>query len=226
MVGQRACTRHRGLASASGTVHLYSMLTERQQAVLDFIRTFQAAHTVPPSTREIQHQFGFRSPTAVVGHLKALAAKGQVEQLIDGRWGLQAREVQGYMFEIPIFGAIPAGRPAQEEQQAEETLAIDPAFFGVKRVRPTDFWALRVQGDSMVDAHILDGDIVALVRRAPRVGDIIAALVDGTTSTLKRLVHVRGRPVLRAENKRYADIVPERLECQGVVVGVLRRGVA
>ncbi len=202
------------------------MLTEKQQAVLDFIRAHQEEHSIPPSTREIQRQFGFASQYSVRCHLKALAAKGQVSQLVDGSWGVTAREVQGHLFQIPVFGAIPAGVPAQQEQQAEEMLAIDPAFFGVKRARPADFWALRVQGDSMIDAHILDGDIVALVRRAPRVGEIIAALVDGTTSTLKRLVHVRGRPVLRAENKRYADIVPERLECQGVVVGVLRRGVA
>ena len=79
----------------------------------------------------------------------------------------------------------------------------------------------------MTDAHILDGDIVVLERREPRPGNIIAALVDGTTSTLKRLVHVRGKPVLRPENKRYRDIVPQqRLESQGVVVGVIRRNPA
>jgi repressor LexA len=79
----------------------------------------------------------------------------------------------------------------------------------------------------MIDAHIADGDLVVLERREPRAGDIIAALVDETSTTLKRLVHLRGRPVLRAANKRYRDIVPERqLESQGVVVGLIRRGVA
>ncbi|HLP08063.1 MAG TPA: transcriptional repressor LexA [Opitutaceae bacterium] len=203
-----------------------SMLTERQQAVVDFIRAHQLEHSIPPSTREIQRQFGFASQNSVRCHLKALAAKGQVSQLVDGSWGVTAREVQGHLFHVPVFGAIPAGIPTQQEQLAEETLAIDPAFFGVPRARCGDLWALRVQGDSMVGAHILDGDIVALVRRAPRPGEIIAALVDGTTSTLKRLVQVRGRPVLRAENERYPDIIPERLECQGVVVGVLRRSVS
>lgn len=202
------------------------MLTERQQAVLDFIRAHQETHSIPPSTREIQRQFGFGSQNSARCHLKALAAKGQVTQLVDGSWGVTAREIQGHLFQVPVFGAIPAGVPTQQEQQAEETLALDPAFFGLPHARSGDLWALRVQGDSMVDAHILDGDIVALVRREPRGGEIIAALVDGTTSTLKRLLHVRGRPVLRAENKRYADIVPERLECQGVVVGVLRRQIA
>ncbi len=203
------------------------MLTEKQQAVLDFVRSFQETHATPPSTRDIQRQFGFSSQNAAVCHLRALAAKAQVSQLVDGRWGLQAREVQGHLFELMVFGSIPAGLPAQQEQQPEETIAIDPALFGVRRrQQPFHLWALRVQGDSMIGAHILDGDIVVLERREPRTGEIIAALVDGTSSTLKRLVQVRGRPVLRAENKRYADIVPEQgLESQGVVVGVIRRNV-
>ena len=202
------------------------MLTEKQQAVLDFVRSFQVTNAIPPSVRDIQRQFGFASQNAAACHLRALAAKGQVSQLVDGRWGLEAREVQGHLFDLMVFGFIPAGVPAIQEQQPEETIAIDPAFFGVRRPRPFHLWALRVQGDSMTGAHILDGDIVVLERREPRVGDIIAALVDGTSSTLKRLVHLRGRPVLRAENKRYADIVPEQgLESQGVVVGVIRRKV-
>jgi repressor LexA len=76
----------------------------------------------------------------------------------------------------------------------------------------------------MIDAHILDGDLVALERREPRSGDIIAALVDDTETTLKRLVRVGGRLILRAANARYADIIPTRgLEAQGVVVGLIRR---
>jgi repressor LexA len=79
----------------------------------------------------------------------------------------------------------------------------------------------------MIDAHIVDGDLVVLERREPREGDIIAALVDETSTTLKQLVHLNGRPILRAANKRYKDIIPERsLESQGVLVGLIRRGVA
>ena len=75
----------------------------------------------------------------------------------------------------------------------------------------------------MIDAQISDGDLGIFERREPRVGDIIAALVNETTVTLKRLVEVRGRRVLRAENKKYSDIVPSTgLECQGVLVGLIR----
>lgn len=201
------------------------MMTERQEEILDFIRQFQREKGVPPSSREIQRQFRFASQTTVMGHLRALANKGQIEQLAGRTWGLKVSSVQSQLFEMAIFGVIPAGLPAMQEQTPDETIAVDPALFGIRRPSQHRIWGLRVKGDSMIDAHIMDGDLVILERREPREGDIIAALVDETTTTLKRLVHVRGRPVLRAENKRYHDIVPERrLDSQGVVVGLIRRG--
>jgi repressor LexA len=203
-------------------------LTERQQQVLDFIRAFQAEQGVPPSTREIQRHFQFASQTAVMGHLRALANKGMVEQLAGRSWGLKASEVQTH-FQLDVYGSIPAGLPEMREQDPVERVRLDPALFGVAaapRGRAPDrtrVWGLRVSGDSMVGAHILDGDVAILLRRDPRPGDIIAALVDETTTTLKRLVYVRGKPVLKAENPRYRDIVPERkLESQGVLVGLIR----
>jgi repressor LexA len=198
------------------------MLTERQEAILDFVREYQAAQTVPPSTREVARRFGC-SQQGAAKHLQALARKGQLEKLADGKWGLQAKSVQGHLFDIPVYGAIPAGLPAMLEQDPEETVAVDPAVFGVRKSRAGNFWFLRVTGDSMAGANIFDGDLVALSRREPRPGDIIAALVDETTTTLKRFVKERDRTLLRAANPRYADIEPQRLESQGVVVGMIRR---
>jgi len=203
------------------------MLTERQEQILDYIRQFQREKGVPPSSREIQRKFRLSSQSTVIGHLRALANKGQIEQLAGRTWGLRASSVQAHLFEMPVFGTIPAGLPAMQEQEPEETIAINPSVFGIRRPGPNQVWALRVRGDSMVGAHIMDGDMAVLERREPRDGDIIAALVDETTTTLKRLVHLRGRPVLRAANRRYRDIVPERrLESQGVLVGLIRRGAA
>ena len=202
------------------------MLTERQDQILDFVKTHQRTHGVPPSTRQIGRQLD-SSQATVMGHLRALAKKSQLEKLADGKWGLKAAGVQTHLFEAPIYGSIPAGLPAMQEQTPDETITVDPALFGVRRARPDHFWFLRVRGDSMIDAHILDGDLVALERREPRPGDIIAALVDETETTLKRLVRVGGRLILRAANARYADIIPTRgLESQGVVVGLIRRRAA
>jgi repressor LexA len=202
------------------------MLTERQDQILDFVKTHQRTHGVPPSTRQIGRQLE-ASQATVMGHLRALAKKSQLEKLADGKWGLKAAGVQTHLFEAPIYGSIPAGLPAMQEQTPDETITVDPSLFGVRRARPDHFWFLRVRGDSMIDAHILDGDLVALERREPRPGDIIAALVDDTETTLKRLVRESGRLILRAANARYADIIPTRgLESQGVVVGLIRRRAA
>jgi repressor LexA len=202
------------------------MLTERQDQILDFVKTHQRTHGVPPSTRQIGRQLE-ASQATVMGHLRALAKKSQLEKLADGKWGLKAVGVQTHLFEAPIYGSIPAGLPAMQEQTPDETISVDPSLFGVRRARPDHFWFLRVRGDSMIDAHILDGDLVALERREPRSGDIIAALVDDTETTLKRLVREGGRLILRAANASYADIIPTRgLESQGVVVGLIRRSAA
>lgn len=198
-------------------------MTERQQEILGFIREYQQEHDLPPSTRVIQKYFGFSSQNSVMSHLRALAQKQQLSKLDDKKWGFKAHEVQSGFIKLPLYGSIPAGQPGMQEQVAEETLPIDLRLFGVRLSRASRCWALRVQGDSMVGAHIIDGDLVILERRDPRPGDIIAALVDETTTTLKRLVKSGGRFILRAENKRYRDIIPERLESQGVLVGVIRR---
>lgn len=199
------------------------MLTERQEEILDYLRSYQREHTIPPSSRAIQKRFGFASQNAAIKHLRNLAAKGAVAQFPDGSWGVKAKQVQG-LFDLPIYGAIPAGLPDLREQENAETLPVNPSVFGIPARRHAHLWGLRIAGDSMINAHICDGDIGIFERREARPDDIIAALVDGTSTTLKRLVLVGGRAILRAENKRYADIIPaEGLECQGVLIGLIRR---
>jgi repressor LexA len=200
------------------------LLTERQHQVLEFISTFQSEKGIPPSTREIQRHFKFASQTAVMGHLGSLANKGMIEQLAGRVWGLKTKEIQTHLFDLPVYGTIPAGIPAMQDQEPIEVVPFNTAILGINSPKPYQMWGLKVSGDSMIDAHILDGDLAILVRREPRPGEIIAALVDGTSTTLKQLIEVKGRAILRAANKKYKDIVPEEtLEAQGVVIGVIRR---
>ena len=197
------------------------MLTEKQEAILDFIRSVQTERGMPPSTRQIQRQFGYESQNAAMNHLRALARKGQIHQIDRGIWGLKVTEIQGH-FELPIYGTIPAGAPSMQEQAPTETIDFDPAIFGAKH--PERLWGLEVHGDSMIDAHILDGDIAVLERKEAKAGDIVAALVDETTTTLKRLAYIKGKPVLKPENARFQAIVPKQnLEIQGVMVGLIGR---
>jgi len=197
-------------------------LTLRQEEILSFIDDYQRAEKVPPSTRTIQKHFGFNSQTTVVTHLKALSAKGVLEQLGSGSWGVKTNTVQA-LLDLPIYGEIPAGFPSSEEQWTGEKISIDPRLFKVRAT--ARLWALRIKGDSMIGAHIKDGDIGIFQQREPHFGEIIAALVDETTVTLKRLMLARGRKILRSANIKFPDILPaSRLECQGVLIGLIRNG--
>lgn len=197
-------------------------LSERQEQILAFISDYQREQKIPPSTRLIKKHFGFSSQTTVVRILAGLAGKGAVEQLADGAWGAKANEIQS-LFALPLYGEIPAGTPTAEEQQHLRSIPIDPVLFGVNPARQHLLWGLQIKGDSMIDAQICSGDIGIFEKREPRIGEIVAALVDDTTVTLKRLIQVNGKRLLRAENKNYADIIPTTgLECQGVLIGVIR----
>ena len=203
------------------------MLTDRQQAVLNFVRTQQERHGIFPTLREIQAHFGFASPFAVTRHLQALEKKGALTRH-PGKaraFTLPAGPAKPALLSIPVFGVIPAGLPATNAQEVEpdETVAVDAASLGLRR--NARVFGLRVRGDSMIGANILEDDIVFLAPREPTPGQIVAALIDGE-STLKRFLQKRGRPFLRAENPRYPDLLPAtELIIQGVMVGLLRRTV-
>jgi repressor LexA len=197
-------------------------LTARQQQVLDFIQAHQRQHGVSPSLREIQAHFGFASPFAVQRHVDALTKKGALHRLAGKARGLlhPAHHPGTALVRIPLYGVIPAGLPTDAEQEPDSYVSVDAASLGVRPA--TKLFALRVRGDSMTGASILDRDIVFLTPREPRVHDIVAALIDGE-STLKRFLVQRGRPFLRAENPRYPDLLPAtELVIQGVMVGLLR----
>ncbi len=197
-------------------------LTDRQQQVLDFIHAHQRQQGVSPSLREIQAHFGLASPFGVKRHVDALTEKGALRRLEGKARGLlpASHPRRGALAEIPLFGTIPAGLPIEAEQEPDSYISVDTVSLGV---RPNaKLFALRVRGDSMIDASILDRDIVFLTLREARPNDIVAALIDGE-STLKRYLVQRGRPFLRAENSRYPDLVPAtELVIQGVMVGLLR----
>jgi len=114
-----------------------------------------------------------------------------------------------------------AGRPARGEEIESGCISVDLSTIGISPNART--FALRVRGDSMIGAHIMDGDTIVLEMKPPHDGAIVAALVDGEC-TLKRYFVRRGTPYLKAENPKYADVIPAReLVIQGVVVAVIRK---
>ena len=198
------------------------MLTDRQKDVLGFIETEQREKGMTPSTREIQKHFGFASQTSVMQYIAALERKGFLDRHARKARALVTPMQKVRITDIPIYGEIPAGMSVLTEQAAEGHVSLDTGNVNASKDGRT--FALRVRGDSMIEAHILDGDIVILEDRSDaQNGDIVAALIDGET-TLKRYVVERGRPFLKAENPLFPDLIPAReLRIQGVMVSLVRK---
>src|ERR1700738_5310327 len=198
------------------------MLTDRQRNILDFIQAEQREKGLTPSTREIQHHFRFASQTSVMHYLAALERKGFLNRHARKARALITPVQKVRITDIPIYGQIPAGMATLTEQTIEGHISIDTRSVNASKNGRT--FALRVRGDSMIDAHILARDIVILEdRKDVQNGDIVAALIDGET-TLKRYVTEHGRPYLKAENPLFPNLVPAReLRIQCVMVSLVTK---
>jgi repressor LexA len=200
-------------------------LTTCQRRVLEFIQGCIREDGRPPTRQEIATHFKYRSLTTVESHLRLIAQKGYLRIEPNQSRGLQLmlprQPSRSTLFDIPLFGSIPAGPPDEREAEVIRYLTLDPETVKVRL--SAEAFALQVKGDSMIGRHIVDGDHVIIEpRREPRPQDVVAALIDGQT-TLKTLVVKNGKTYLKAENPRYNDLIPkEDLRVNGVAVVVLR----
>ena len=200
-----------------------SNLTPRQSQILAFIRECIGASGMPPTRAEIAAELGFRSPNAAEEHLRALQRKGAIELIPGTSRGIQLKDVLKEQMGLPLVGRVAAGNPILAQEHIEEHIRIDPDMF-----QPVPHYLLRVEGMSMKDVGIIDGDLVA-VHRTPEVRNrqiIVARLEDEVT--VKRY-RQEGRIVwLLPENKDFqpieVDLSEQSLVIEGVVVGLLRNG--
>ena len=205
-------------------------LTDRQQQVLDYLQSEHRRTGIMPSTREIQEHFGFASQTAAVSHLRALERKGAITRREgdDERRRARCLIIAGSadrepILDVPVYGSIPAGYSDDTAPVSSGTLSVDVRSMGLNERAKA--YGLKVRGESMIGAHIMDGDHVILEYREPRDQDIVAALIDGET-TLKRYMIENGKPILRAENPAFPDLHPaEELVIQGVMKTLMRGAV-
>jgi len=201
-------------------------LTQIQRRVFEFVRDKLASGDPSPTPREIAAKFGWSSKRAAECHIEALIRKGWLTSEPGKARSLRLADsvqtVRRAVFEVPVFGTIPAGFGSEREQEADECIPVTIDSIGFKPTRNT--FALRVSGDSMIGKHICDGDIVLLEHGPdPRPGQIVAALID-RKSTLKTFVMKNGKPFLKAENPKYPNLIPsEELMIQGVFRALIRR---
>ncbi|MFB4303110.1 transcriptional repressor LexA [Actinomadura sp. NTSP31] len=201
-------------------------LPARQQRILATIRDWAVRYGYPPSTRQIGDAVGLRSASSVSRHLASLEEKGflrrgaAVARPIDVRSFLRegsGPEPAADAVTVPVVGDIAAGTPIMAEQHVDDTLALPRELVG----RGTVF-ALRVRGDSMIDAAICDGDTV-VVRQQPEAhsGQIVAAMLDGE-ATVKVYRRRDGHVLLEPRNPAYEPIDGDDATVLGIVVSVLR----
>lgn len=203
-------------------------LTRRQQSIFDFIAGIIRRRGAPPTIREIMEEFGINSTNGVRTTLAALEKKGHIRrhprlsrgiELVDGPYLPEYPAV-----EVPVLGRVAAGAPILAEENMEETIQVDPSLAPASG----QAFALRVRGDSMVEAGILDGDVVvARHQETADRGDIVVALLD-EEATVKRFDPVPGAVRLLPENPAYEPIVLSgdegtELRIAGKVVGLMRR---
>ena len=194
-------------------------LTNRQAQVLDLIKSHIVESGYPPTRADIAKELGFKSPNAAEEHLKALARKGAIEMIPGTSRGIRLNVNTG----LPVIGRVAAGDPILAEQHIEETWQVPEDLFS-----PAAHFLLRVRGDSMMDAGILDGDLLAVHKTQDvRAGAIVVARIEDDV-TVKRLGRKnRHKLTLLPENEAYDPIEVDlrRTQCtiEGLSVGVIRR---
>lgn len=195
-------------------------LTERQEDILSFVSNFASEHGYPPTVREIGEHFGFLWPAAR-GHLKALERKGVIKIKPSKSRGIEiTRLTSSEGVSIPVAGKIKAGRPALAVENIETHILIDKKLF-----KSDSLFSLKVTGDSMIDAGILDGDYVIVNPQVTiKSGEIGVALV-GDEATVKRVFLSKGKVRLKPENKDMEAVIYNASEVTilGKVVGVIRK---
>ena len=203
------------------------MLTERQQQVLDYIKQTVEGRGYPPSVREIGDAVGLSSPSSVHAQLNSLVAAGMIKKdptkpraimITDESPAPAAGDRRTR--DVPLLGRIAAGTPILAAEHVEEVMPLPTQLVGDGPV-----FLLEVKGDSMVNAGIHEGDLVAIHKQPDaRDGEIVACLIDGEEATVKRLQRKDGKLYLHSENPAYDPMVfSDGVELIGKVVSVLRR---
>ena len=200
-------------------------LTPRQKQILELIQDVIYETGMPPTRAEIASELGFKSANAAEEHLRALQRKGVLDLIPGASRGIQLKDSLRDQMGLPLVGRVAAGSPILAEEHIETHYRIDPQLFN-----PKPHYLLRVQGMSMRDAGILDGDLVA-VHRTPEVRSrqIIVARLDDEV-TVKRYRQNGSIVSLLPENEDFEPIVvdlkEQSLVIEGVVVGIIRDGLS
>ncbi|HTO68891.1 MAG TPA: transcriptional repressor LexA [Myxococcota bacterium] len=197
-------------------------LTKRQKEIFDFVCEYLDRSGYAPSLEEIGERFGLSSVATVHKHVQNLVDKGLLRKAWNRSRSIEVvrEEPAASSQTIPLLGRVAAGQPIQAVA-TPDAIAVPQDMVGRR-----ECFALRVSGDSMIDDHIMDGDVVVLEsRKVPRTGETVVALIRGEECTLKRFYQDGGKIRLVPANERLQpmEFPAEDVQVQGVVVGLMRR---
>lgn len=202
-------------------------LTKRQQQILDFILSEIARKGYPPSVREIGSAVGLSSSSTVHSHLAALERKGYLRRDPTKPRALEVLDyrprdkgpAQHRTANVPLVGRVAAGEPILAQENIEDVLPLP-----IDLASADGSFLLKVQGESMIEAGILDGDIL-IVRQQQTAenGDIVVAILDGEDATVKRFFRYGDRVVLKPENRAMEPIIAREVSIVGKVIGLIRK---
>lgn len=197
-------------------------VSDKQQEILDFIKSELSAKGYPPSVREICNAVGLKSTSTVHGHLERLERKGFIRRDPTKPRAIEILDENAYQKEIinvPIVGSVAAGQPILAVENIEDRFPIPADFFPIKN----DIFMLEVKGESMIGCGIMDGDYL-IVEQKPTAsnGDIVVALIDDS-ATVKRFYKEHGHIRLQPENPSMEPIVVEDCTVLGKAIGLFRR---
>ncbi len=203
-------------------------LSRRQQDILDYIQDFLQKNGYPPAIRNIQNALGISSTSVVAYNLKALQEKGKLNREVKVSRGITLPSPSRSGYHVPLLGTITAGQPLPDPEDTStrdgEEVEVPTDVASPEKLK--DVYALRVRGQSMIDALIDDGDIVLIrFQETAENGQMVAAmLVDENAVTLKKFYHEGNRVRLQPANSTMDPIytTPNNVRIQGRVVGVLR----
>ena len=195
-------------------------LTEKQREIYDYILKSTREQGYPPSVREIGEAVGLHSPSTVHAHLKALDALGLINREDRKTRAIRVAGVRApepSIRSIPVIGRVEAGQPVLAYEEIEGEIPFDVGHSA------GEFFALRVRGDSMIDAGIVEGDYVVVRRQEEAAhGEIVVAAIDGEV-TVKRFYRQRGEIWLMPENPAFSPISAKDAHIVGRVIGLYRK---
>lgn len=205
-------------------------MNDRQKQVLDFIKQFIAKNQLAPTVRDIQNGVGIKSTSTVSNDLTKLEKEGYIERsnlksraiklLVDNEYEDEILSSKEETIDIPVLGNIAAGSPTYAEENIESYYPVPTHI-----TKNKDYFLLKVKGDSMIEAGILEDDLILVEKtNYANHGEIVVALIEDS-ATVKRLYKKNGQVMLIPENSSMDPIIPEYMEILGRVISLFRENI-